>query len=340
MRYAPKSAKNSAMTESSIESDASSPGDILLCCDDVSVALEFFRERLGFRLESIYPADAPRTVTMSGQGLRLKLVANDTAGDIPDDLPANQPTLTVTRAGANGFGAGRAGMQYRDLIPDRYGGRFIASHIRILDGGPVPDYVHHHHIRFQLIYCVNGWVRVAYEDQGEPMTMQAGDCFLQPPHIRHRVLECSDRMEVVEIACPAEHATLVEHEISLPTGIIDRSRDFNGQQFVFHQGESTSWKPWTAPGFECRDTDIAAATGGVVSALTVRPAGTGEPASLTHDAELRFLFVRQGSAMLDCGDDGSFPLGAADACAIPPGLDCELRDVSRDLLFLEVRSPA
>ena len=214
MRYAPISVKTSAMTKSSIESESGSPGDILLSCDDVSVVLEFFRERLGFRLESIYPADAPRTVTMSGQGLRLKLIANDTAGDIPDDLPVNQPSLIVTRAGADGFGTGRAGMQYRDLIPDRFGGRFIASHIRILEGGPVPDYVHHHHIRFQLIYCVNGWVRVAYEDQGEPMTMQAGDCFLQPPHIRHRVLECSDRMEVVEIACPAEHATLVEHEIA------------------------------------------------------------------------------------------------------------------------------
>lgn len=329
------------MTESSIESEAGSPGDILLSCDDVSVALEFFRERLGFRLDSIYPADAPRTATMSGQGLRLKLIANDTAGDIPDNLPANQPSLIVTRAGGDGFGTGRAGMQYRDLIPDRYGGRFIASHIRILEGGPVPDYVHHHHIRFQLIYCVNGWVRVAYEDQGEPMTMQAGDCFLQPPHIRHRVLECSDRMEVVEVACPAEHATLVEHEISLPTGIIDRGRDFNGQQFVFHQGENTPWKPWTVPGFECRDTGIAEATGDIVSALTVRPAaGTGEPASLAHDGEICFLFVRQGSAMLDCGDAGSCPLGMADACAIPPGLDCELRDVSSDFLFLEVRSPA
>ena len=75
-------------------------------------------------------------------------------------------------------------MYYRDLIPGRYGGRFIASHIRIPAGGPVPDYVHHHSVEFQLIFCVNGWVRVAYEDQGEPMVLNPGDCFLQPPHIR------------------------------------------------------------------------------------------------------------------------------------------------------------
>ena len=42
--------------------------------------------------------------------------------------------------------AGRAGMVYRDLIPDRLGGAFIASHITIPEGGPVPDYVHHHDI--------------------------------------------------------------------------------------------------------------------------------------------------------------------------------------------------
>ena len=42
-------------------------------------------------------------------------------------------------------------MQYRDLIPGRLGGPYIASQLRIPNGGPVPDYVHHHHIIFQLI---------------------------------------------------------------------------------------------------------------------------------------------------------------------------------------------
>ena len=108
-------------------------------------------------------------------------------------------------------------MQYRDLIPDRQGGRYIASHIRIPDGGPVPDYVHFHEIRFQLIYCYRGWVRVVYEDQGEPFVMNAGDCVLQPPLIRHRVLESSAGLEVVEIGVPAVHATHVDHERALPT---------------------------------------------------------------------------------------------------------------------------
>jgi hypothetical protein len=48
-------------------------------------------------------------------------------------------------------------MQYRDLLPSRLGGRYIASHIRIPDGGPVPDYVHYHRVRFQMIFCKAGW---------------------------------------------------------------------------------------------------------------------------------------------------------------------------------------
>jgi len=212
-----------------------SPPDIILHCSNVSAALEAYRTEFGFRIDSIYPADAPRIVRMSGYGLSVRLDCGPGAGAVTDELPENRPALVISKFGERGFGTGRAGMQYRDLIPDRCGGRFIASHIRIPTGGPVPDYVHHHHVHFQLVYCVNGWVRVAYEDQGEPMVMQAGDCFLQPPHIRHRVLECSDQMEVVEIACPAEHETLVEHELTLPTGVFDPDRDFGGQRFVFHE---------------------------------------------------------------------------------------------------------
>ena len=44
-------------------------------------------------------------------------------------------------------------MLYRDLIPSRLGGRYIASHITIAEGGPVADWVHFHRVAFQLI-CV------------------------------------------------------------------------------------------------------------------------------------------------------------------------------------------
>ena len=91
-------------------------------------------------------------------------------------IPFNQGKEKVTGHEDGDWVCGRAGMLYRDLIPCRLGGRFIASHIRIPSGGSVPDYVHYHKVRFQMIYCYKGWVRVVYEDQGPDFILYPGDC--------------------------------------------------------------------------------------------------------------------------------------------------------------------
>ena len=144
-------------------------------------------------------------------------------------------------------------MRYRDLIPDRQGGRFIASHIHVPDAGPVPDFVHFHRVAFQMIYCYKGWVRVVYEDQGPPFVLQAGDSVLQPPRIRHRVLESSPGLEVIEIGCPANHETFADHDLPLPTPTARPARDFGGQRFVRHEAAAADWLPFRLDGFECRD---------------------------------------------------------------------------------------
>src|SRR5207237_5318148 len=119
----------------------------------------------------------------------------------PAGLPAFRPGFVLTRAGSEA-GEGRAGMAYRDLIPGRLGGHMIASHIHVPDG-PVADWVHYHRIALQLIAVRRGRARVVYEGQGDPFEMLAGDLVLQPPGIRHRVLEASEGLEVVELTCPA-----------------------------------------------------------------------------------------------------------------------------------------
>src|SRR5206468_1250390 len=101
-----------------------------------------------------------------------RLTTQPGAPEPPRELPPFKPEFVVTRAAADG-GEGRAGMLYRDLIPNRLGGRYIASHIRIIEGGPVADWVHFHRIAFQVIAVRRGWVRVVYEDQGEPFVMHA-----------------------------------------------------------------------------------------------------------------------------------------------------------------------
>ena len=185
-------------------------------CPDLGEAVAYFTERLGFRIETIFPADDPRVAVVSGHGLTLRLEASAAP-------PVRAPGAWV---------AGRAGMRYRDLIPGRLGGRVIASHIQIPGGGPVHDYVHYHRVQFQMIHCWKGWVRVVYEDQGPPFVMPAGDCVLQPPEIRHRVLECSPGFEAIEISAPADHVTVADHDLSLPTSQVLPDRDFGGQRFV------------------------------------------------------------------------------------------------------------
>jgi quercetin dioxygenase-like cupin family protein len=197
--------------------------DEILYCVDLDRAIALF-VRLGLRLDTIYPADDPAVAALSGAGARVRLVRTGAAATasaaVPDAaevdrVPALQPSYAVVRAAdAAAWHTGRAGMQYRDLLPDRQGGRYIASHVRIPDGGPVPDYVHFHAIRFQIIYCYRGWVRVVYEDQGEPFVMHPGDCVLQPTGIRHRVLEASPGLEVIELGMPAVHATHVDHDLA------------------------------------------------------------------------------------------------------------------------------
>jgi quercetin dioxygenase-like cupin family protein len=243
----------------------------------------------------------------------------------------------VVRA-ADRWSVGRAGMQYRDLVPGRLGGRFIASHIRIPTAGLVPDYVHFHKIRFQMIFCRRGAVRLAYEDQGDEFVLAAGDCVLQPPRIRHRVIEALEPLEVIEIGCPAEHETIADHAMTLPTGRLLPDREYGGQRFTRHVAAAAPWLPWFADGLEARDTGISVATRGLAGAWVVRPSG-GTPAdrSLTHDGEFLFCYVLTGQLRLDL--DGAPRVLETDDSVVVPAPSTFRFDGSADLELLVVRLP-
>jgi quercetin dioxygenase-like cupin family protein len=353
--------------------------ELLLPCDELLATLAFFTERLGFRLESIFPADDPREALLVGHGLRIRLqrglqarpttlrlrcrnlgpgseltAPNGTQielvnlGDLgeakrPLELAPLVPKFVLSRLADAHWGEGRASMRYRDLIPDRQGGRFIASHIQIPTAGPVPDDVHYHAVRLQLIYCYRGWVRVVYEDQGPPFVLEAGDCVLQVPRIRHRVLESSAGLEVIELSCPGEHETFVDHELRLPTPSVDAERRFDGQRFVRHQAQLASWQPWRVAGFESREIPIAAASDGLAQAHVVRPSSQAsplEPLSFVHDGELSFGFVLEGGVTLTRPAHANERLAAGDTFVTPAGLDLELTDPCGDLQLLVVQIPA
>ena len=345
--------------------------EIVLPTADLTADLPFFRS-LGFRLDAIWPADDPAVAMISGHGLRLRLDRNAGGGPgrlrlLSDDpaalqgAPAASPGGTMVETGplppplrqpptqhafevrrlADGapWVVGRAGMQYRDLVPSRLGGAMIASHIRIPDGGPVPDMVHFHRVGFQLIFCLRGWVDVVYEDQGPPIRLHPGDCFIQPPEIRHRVLEASDGIEVIEIGVPAEHVTEIDHDMTLPTPQLRPDREWQGQRFVHNVGAGSRFGPHRLPGFAARDTTIAGNTQGVASVLVLRPDGS-PTAPVRHSGDILFTYVMAGSMTLRGEGRAPSHLTAGDAFVIPPGVATHHADSSADLELLEVALPA
>jgi quercetin dioxygenase-like cupin family protein len=228
-------------------------------------------------------------------------------------------------------------MAYRDLIPGRRNGRVIGSHIRIPDGGPVPDYVHYHHVAFQIIFCVRGWVRVVYEDQGPSFVMEPGDCVLQPPQIRHRVLECSDGLEVVEISAPAEHRTVADRSLALPTAEPDRGRLFGGQRFVLHRTSRAAWLDGPTTGWESCNTGIDGATGGLGSVTVLRTSSGEQPLRLSADGGLSFQFVLRGAGRLQANDGGVWRLGPSDGFVVPAEAGVSLSADPDGLALLRVQ---
>ena len=365
-------------SQPNLSPDAVKSAEMVLPVEDLKTEMPFFLGTLGFRLETIFPADDPAVAVVSGHGLRLRLdhhstaapahlrvyVEGQTAAPAPGStlvspsgnrieiedatpplvIPETRHSFMVRRlADSDSWVIGRAGMRYRDLITDRLGGSIIASHIRIPDGGPVPDMVHYHTVGFQLIFCYRGWVRLVYEDQGDPFILSAGDCVIQPPQIRHRVLEASDNVEVLEIGVPAEHITTIDHEMELPNGTGDPDRTWDGTKFVHHKEAGATWTDWRLPGWEARDTGIADGTAGVAGVQVARPK-TAEAKTpwASHDTDILFTFVKEGSVTLEARTEGrdSHALEAGDAFVIPPFLETRLTRPSQDCELIEVTLPA
>src|ERR1035437_6363171 len=256
-----------------------------MICENLTGAIDHYIDRLGYRLDMIMPADAPRIALLSKNGETIKLCASQATNN---ELPATNTGDWIT---------GRAGMQYRDHLPERLGGEVAVSHIRLTDGGPVSDYVHYQKVDFQMIYCLKGSIRVVYEDQGPPFWLEPGDCVLQPSEIRHRVLEAEAGSEVIEISSPVEHETWVDHDLELSNGRIRQDRDFTGQRFVRHIAADAKWREFE--GFEARDMGITVATDGRFDVRVVRSATAEElPANNANWEKLNLFVVLNGDLRL------------------------------------------
>jgi uncharacterized RmlC-like cupin family protein len=98
---------------------------------------------------------------------------------------------------------------YRDLgIARATHGMARAHVIRFTE--PCSDKVrkrHFHAVEFQMVYVLKGWMKSEFEGQGEHV-MRAGSSWIQPPGIKHTVLDYSDDCEVLEIILPADFDTV------------------------------------------------------------------------------------------------------------------------------------
>jgi hypothetical protein len=104
----------------------------------------------------------------------------------------------------------RSYAQYRDLgIKGATNGMAVAHVIRFI-GKCNPKVVsknHLHEADFQMIYVLKGSLISSFKGHGTH-TMKAGDAWLQPHSIEHKVLDYSDDCEVLEIVMPANFKTV------------------------------------------------------------------------------------------------------------------------------------
>ena len=100
---------------------------------------------------------------------------------------------------------------YRDLgFSAASNGKAVAHVIRFKP--PVTDEVrtwHTHDVQFQMVYVLKGWIVTEMEGHA-PEKMVVGSSWMQPPMIRHRVVDYSHDCEVLEVALPADFETHME----------------------------------------------------------------------------------------------------------------------------------
>ena len=99
--------------------------------------------------------------------------------------------------------------KYRDLGMAKATGGMVQAHVIRFVGPCRPEEVsklHTHNVEFQMVYVLKGWMKTELEGQGAHV-MRPGSAWLQPPMIKHKVLDYSDDCEVLEVILPAEFET-------------------------------------------------------------------------------------------------------------------------------------
>ena len=121
------------------------------------------------------------------------------------DFSASATTAkTISRSGCARYA------KYRDLGMAKATGGMVQAHVIRFVPPCRPEEVsklHYHDVEFQMVYVLKGWIKTELEGQGAHV-MRPGSAWLQPPKIKHKVLDYSDDCEVLEIILPADFETV------------------------------------------------------------------------------------------------------------------------------------
>jgi len=104
----------------------------------------------------------------------------------------------------------RAYAKYRDLGIAAATGGLAQAHVIRLIGPCDPAQVsklHYHDAEFQMVYVLNGWVKVYLDGEGD-VTMKPGSSWTQPPRVKHMIRDYSDNCELLEVILPGEFRTV------------------------------------------------------------------------------------------------------------------------------------
>jgi Cupin domain len=129
----------------------------------------------------------------------------------PKAKPRRKHSFVASHLREEDFEGGlRRYAKYRDLGTSKATGGMVQAHVIRFVPPCLPEEVsklHFHDVEFQMVYVLKGWIKTELEGQGA-VTMQTGSAWIQPPRIKHKVLDYSDDCEVLEIVLPADFETV------------------------------------------------------------------------------------------------------------------------------------
>jgi hypothetical protein len=125
------------------------------------------------------------------------------------ERPVSSYKVSVSHLDEDSFGdpGRRAFFDYRDLgIADATDGDYSLHVVRAKAGEPKTTDWHFHTCDVQIVYCLNGWEDLAFED-GTSVRLLPGSCLNIPPGAGHIEVSYSPDMEVLVFTRPSKIGT-------------------------------------------------------------------------------------------------------------------------------------